>query len=204
VGRCLDRVLRACSRRPARSKRLVPSIAAGNHDLPRACRRLTDPPVSPDHDQSRHDLHNRIATIFAGAHVKPNYPEPAGLTPCQCPAHDRGDVRVAQIGCATAQCAQRRHSTRSASATRWHATTAAPRRLVNAEQLSGVTIERLGDRPRKEGLPNPRPKPPRRVHAAIPLGRLVGRSIPLSQRRQCCLHLRHRPHRRRRRQGGLC
>jgi acid phosphatase len=43
-------------------------------------RGLTDPSVSPDHDQSQHDLQNRIATIFAGAHVKPNYAEPAGMT----------------------------------------------------------------------------------------------------------------------------
>ena len=43
-------------------------------------RGLTDPSVSPDHDKSRHDLQNRIATIFAGAHVKPNYAEPAGMT----------------------------------------------------------------------------------------------------------------------------
>jgi len=43
-------------------------------------RGLTDPSVSPYHDQSRHDLQNRIATIFAGAHVKPNYAEPAGMT----------------------------------------------------------------------------------------------------------------------------
>jgi len=33
-------------------------------------RGLTDPSVSPDWDQSRHDLQNRIATIFAGADVK--------------------------------------------------------------------------------------------------------------------------------------
>jgi phosphatidylinositol-3-phosphatase len=43
-------------------------------------RGLTDPAVSPNHDQSRHDLQNRIATIFAGAHVKPNYAKPAGMT----------------------------------------------------------------------------------------------------------------------------
>jgi len=43
-------------------------------------RGLTDPSVSPDHDQSRHDLQNRIATIFAGAYVKSNYAELAGLT----------------------------------------------------------------------------------------------------------------------------
>ena len=43
-------------------------------------RGLTDPAVAPDHDQSRHDLQNRIATIFAGAHVKPNYVAPAGMT----------------------------------------------------------------------------------------------------------------------------
>src|SRR5215472_2231406 len=43
-------------------------------------RGLTDPSVSPYHDQSRHDLQNRIATIFAGAHVKPHYAEPAGMT----------------------------------------------------------------------------------------------------------------------------
>jgi hypothetical protein len=43
-------------------------------------RGLTDPSVSPDHDQSRHDLQNRIATIFAGAHVKPNYAAPARMT----------------------------------------------------------------------------------------------------------------------------
>jgi phosphatidylinositol-3-phosphatase len=43
-------------------------------------RGLTDPSVSPDHDQSRHDLQNRIATIFAGDHVKPNHSEGAGMT----------------------------------------------------------------------------------------------------------------------------
>jgi phosphatidylinositol-3-phosphatase len=43
-------------------------------------RGLTDPAVSPDHDQSRHDLQNRNATIFAGAHVKQNYSAPAGMT----------------------------------------------------------------------------------------------------------------------------
>jgi phosphatidylinositol-3-phosphatase len=43
-------------------------------------RGLTDPSVGPDHDQSRHDLQNRIATIFAGAHLKPNYAAPAGMT----------------------------------------------------------------------------------------------------------------------------
>jgi hypothetical protein len=41
---------------------------------------LTDPGVNPDHDQSRHDLQNRISTIFAGAYVKPNYAEPNGMT----------------------------------------------------------------------------------------------------------------------------
>jgi phosphatidylinositol-3-phosphatase len=43
-------------------------------------RGLTDPSVSLDHDKSRHDLQNRIATIFAGAHVKPNYAELGGMT----------------------------------------------------------------------------------------------------------------------------
>src|SRR5215471_7497984 len=41
---------------------------------------LTDPAIDPDHEQSRHDRQNRIATIFAGASVKPNYAEPSGLT----------------------------------------------------------------------------------------------------------------------------
>jgi acid phosphatase len=41
---------------------------------------LTDPGVNPDHDQRRHDLQNRISTIFAGAYVKPNYAEPNGMT----------------------------------------------------------------------------------------------------------------------------
>jgi acid phosphatase len=43
-------------------------------------RGLTDPSISPDHDQSLHDRQNRIATIFAGAHVKTNYAEPNGMT----------------------------------------------------------------------------------------------------------------------------
>ncbi len=43
-------------------------------------RGLTDPSVSPDHDQSRHDRQNRIATVFAGAHVKANYAEPNSMT----------------------------------------------------------------------------------------------------------------------------
>ena len=42
-------------------------------------RGLTDPSVSLDHDQSR-DLQNRIATIFAGAHVKPAYADDNGMT----------------------------------------------------------------------------------------------------------------------------
>jgi phosphatidylinositol-3-phosphatase len=41
---------------------------------------LTDPAINPDHDQSRHDRQNRIATIIAGAYVKPNYAEPNGIT----------------------------------------------------------------------------------------------------------------------------
>jgi len=41
---------------------------------------LTDPAVSPDHDQSRRDKQNRIVTIFAGAYIKPNYAEIAGMT----------------------------------------------------------------------------------------------------------------------------
>jgi phosphatidylinositol-3-phosphatase len=43
-------------------------------------RGLTDPSVSPDHDQSRHDLQNRIATIFAGAHVKAAYADDNAMT----------------------------------------------------------------------------------------------------------------------------
>jgi len=43
-------------------------------------RGLTDPEVNPDHDQRRHDLQNRISTIFAGVYVKPNYAEPNGMT----------------------------------------------------------------------------------------------------------------------------
>jgi len=43
-------------------------------------RGLTDPSISPDHDQSGHDRQNRIATIIAGAHVKANYAEPNGMT----------------------------------------------------------------------------------------------------------------------------
>jgi hypothetical protein len=42
-------------------------------------RGLTNPSVSPD-DQFRRDLQNRIATIFAGAHVKPGYAETEPLT----------------------------------------------------------------------------------------------------------------------------
>jgi hypothetical protein len=41
---------------------------------------LTDPAIKPDHDPRRHDLQNRISTIFAGAYVKPNYAEPKGMT----------------------------------------------------------------------------------------------------------------------------
>ena len=41
---------------------------------------LTDPAINPDHDQPRHDRQNRIATIIAGADVKPNYAEPNGIT----------------------------------------------------------------------------------------------------------------------------
>ena len=41
---------------------------------------LTDPSVSPDGDQRLHDLQNRIVTIFAGAHVKPNYADSSGMT----------------------------------------------------------------------------------------------------------------------------
>jgi acid phosphatase len=41
---------------------------------------LTDPAISPDHDQRRLDLQNRITTIFAGDHVKPSYAEPNGMT----------------------------------------------------------------------------------------------------------------------------
>jgi hypothetical protein len=72
-------------------------------------RGLTDPSVSPDHDKSRHDLQNRIATIFAGAHVKPKLRRARWDDACQHPAHHRGDVRVAQIGCTAAQCAPRQH-----------------------------------------------------------------------------------------------
>jgi hypothetical protein len=43
-------------------------------------RGLTDPRLNPDHDQRRHDLQNRIPTIFAGAYVKANYAEPSGMT----------------------------------------------------------------------------------------------------------------------------
>jgi hypothetical protein len=42
-------------------------------------RGLTDPSISPDHDQSRHDLQNRIATIFGGAYVKANYADTTGI-----------------------------------------------------------------------------------------------------------------------------
>jgi phosphatidylinositol-3-phosphatase len=41
---------------------------------------LTDPAVNPDHDRSLYDRQNRIATIFAGAFVRPNYAEPSGVT----------------------------------------------------------------------------------------------------------------------------
>lgn len=41
---------------------------------------LTDPAVSPDHDQTRRDLQNRIVTIFAGAQVKPGNADAAGAT----------------------------------------------------------------------------------------------------------------------------
>ncbi len=43
-------------------------------------RGLTDPAVSPDHDQRRIDQQNRIATIFAGAHVKMNHAAADGMT----------------------------------------------------------------------------------------------------------------------------
>jgi phosphatidylinositol-3-phosphatase len=43
-------------------------------------RGLTDPLVSPDHDQSGHDLQNRIVTIFAGADVKQAYADDSGMT----------------------------------------------------------------------------------------------------------------------------
>jgi phosphatidylinositol-3-phosphatase len=41
---------------------------------------LTDPAVDSDRGQSRHDRQNRIATIFAGAFVKPGYAEPNSMT----------------------------------------------------------------------------------------------------------------------------
>jgi phosphatidylinositol-3-phosphatase len=41
---------------------------------------LTDPAVGPDRGQSRRDRQNRIATIFAGAFVKPGYAEPNSMT----------------------------------------------------------------------------------------------------------------------------
>lgn len=41
---------------------------------------LTNPSVNPDHDQLRRDLQNHIATILAGAHVKPGYALDARLT----------------------------------------------------------------------------------------------------------------------------
>jgi phosphatidylinositol-3-phosphatase len=41
---------------------------------------LTDPAISPNHDQRRRDLQNRIATIFAGAHVKAGYADSERLT----------------------------------------------------------------------------------------------------------------------------
>jgi phosphatidylinositol-3-phosphatase len=41
---------------------------------------LTDPAVNPDHDRSLYDRQNRIATIFAGAFVRPNYAEPSSIT----------------------------------------------------------------------------------------------------------------------------
>jgi acid phosphatase len=41
---------------------------------------LTDPAVNPDHDRSLYDRENRIATIFAGAFVRPNYAEHSGIT----------------------------------------------------------------------------------------------------------------------------
>jgi acid phosphatase len=41
---------------------------------------LTDPAISPDHDQRRRDLQNHIVTIFAGVHVKPGHAEPKGMT----------------------------------------------------------------------------------------------------------------------------
>jgi hypothetical protein len=43
-------------------------------------RGLTNPSVAPDHEQLRRDLQNHIATIFAGAHVKPGYADPEPLT----------------------------------------------------------------------------------------------------------------------------
>ena len=50
------------------------------HDDKTGYRGLTDPSINPDQDQSHHDLQNRIATIFAGAHVKPNFAKPGGIT----------------------------------------------------------------------------------------------------------------------------
>jgi phosphatidylinositol-3-phosphatase len=41
---------------------------------------LTDPAINPDHDKRRHDLQNRIPTIFAGAYVKSQYADPNGMT----------------------------------------------------------------------------------------------------------------------------
>ncbi len=41
---------------------------------------LTNPAIELDHDQLRRDLQNRIATIFAGAHVKAGYADPEPLT----------------------------------------------------------------------------------------------------------------------------
>ena len=43
-------------------------------------RGLTDPAVAPDRDQARHDRQNRIATVLAGAHLRPHYADPTPAT----------------------------------------------------------------------------------------------------------------------------
>lgn len=40
----------------------------------------TDPAINPDHDRRRRDLQNRIATIFAGAHVAPGHADAEPMT----------------------------------------------------------------------------------------------------------------------------
>ena len=64
----------------AKSHKSLLIVTFNENDDKGGYRGLTDPSVSPDHDHSPDDPQNRIATIFAGAHVKANYAEPADMT----------------------------------------------------------------------------------------------------------------------------